>query len=140
MSRPRWSEPSQCSQLGRPSVPAASVMMGSWVASTSAKIAVTRMSSMTRPPAAPSGFLRQKRASVIQTPDRDAGRAGSRSALSATGSAGIPHPGVQHPVEEVHGEVREDDDDGDEHHQVLDDGGIAPQGGLHEEAGGPGAG
>ena len=32
-------------------------------------------------------------------------------------------------------EVRQDDDDGDEHDEVLHDGVVAPEDGLHEEAG-----
>ena len=48
--------------------------------------------------------------------------------------AAIAHPRVEHAVEHVHGEVRDDHHHGDEHDEGLHDGVVAPQDGLHEEA------
>src|SRR2546425_10769341 len=88
------------------------------------------MTSIKAPPAAPRGFLRQKRRSVVHHPVR--GRPGaatvtSSSPASATArSVAIPDPGIEPAVQHDDEEVREDDDDGDEHQE-----------GLHERIGRP---
>src|SRR6202162_5646726 len=132
MSRPRWSVPSQCAALGGASVTAASVAMGSWVCSTLAKIAANAISSMMTPPAAPRGFLRQKRRSVTHIPSRE-GRAAGAATPTAAPLAAIAHPRVEHAVEHVHGEVREDHDRGDKHDEGLHDRVVAPRDRLDEE-------
>src|SRR5262245_27365518 len=116
MSRPRWSLPSQCSGPGRASVLAASVAMGSCVESGSAKIAVSTIASMSTPPNAPSGFLRQKRTIVGTTPARAGPREApisSRPVSAATGLAKL-HPGIEPAVEQVDDQVREHHHDRDE--------------------------
>jgi hypothetical protein len=67
-----------------------------------AKTAVNTMRSMMKPPAAPSGFLRQKRSSVSGQPG-SAARTGA--ATTTIPLAAIAHPRVEHAVEHVHGEV-----------------------------------
>src|SRR5437867_7313613 len=134
MSRPRWSVPSQCSAFGRPSVYAASVAIGSCVCSHGASTAVTSMTTMMAPPAAPSGLRRMKRPSVVPHPGRAGAPITTRSTGTPTGLA-IAHARVEHAVEHVDEEVRQDHDDGDEHHEVLHDRVVAPQDRLHEEAG-----
>src|SRR5204863_7579694 len=128
------SVPSQCSALGRPSVYAASVAIGSWVCSHGASTAVSSIMSMMTPPAAPRGLRRMKRPSVVPHP----GRAGAPTRTTSTGAltrlAAIAHARVEHAVEHVDEEVRQDHHDGDEHDEVLDDRVIAPEDGLHEEA------
>src|SRR6266511_1625003 len=138
MSRPRWSVPSQCSWPGRASVWPASVAMGSYCWSWFAKNAVSTIASITTPPAAPSGFLRQKRASRATRPAcRGSGVAATAWAVALAGSIAIAHPRVQEAIEEVYGQVGEDDDGGDEHDQVLDDRIIARQDGLDQIIGYP---
>ena len=61
---------------------AASVAMGSWVARTSAKTAVNTINAIRSPPAAPRGFLRTKRQSVLVTLPRRRVAAGSVSSIS----------------------------------------------------------
>src|SRR5262245_3788551 len=107
MSRPRWSEPSQCSRLGGARVWAAAVAIGSYVWSWSAKTAVRRIESMMAPPAAPRGFLRQKRASVVHALARTGCARSAAVAPAPSGLAAIAHPRVEHPVEHVDDEVRE---------------------------------
>src|SRR5262245_6599518 len=122
MSRPRWSEPSQCSAEGAASVLAASVAMGSCVASTSAKIAVRTITAISSPPAAPSGLRRMKRHSVVPKPWPGRAAAGTVSSISApTGLTAIADPRVEDAVEHVDEQVREDHHDRDEHHEVLHD-------------------
>src|SRR5499427_3050777 len=111
--------------------------MGSCVWSTLAKMAVNTITSMMKPPTAPSGFLRQKRRSTAAA----LGRAGRRTAAAGAGvavraplTAAIAHPRIEHAVEHVHGEIREDHDGGGEHDQGLHDRVVAPRDGLHEEA------
>src|ERR1700682_4710150 len=135
MSRPRWSVPSQCAALGLASVSAAFVARGSCVSSTLAKIAVNTITRMMKPPAAPSGFRRQNRKMVAHAPGRDS-RAAGPTATAAPLTA-IAHPGVEHTVEHVHGEVREDHDRGDEHDDRLHDRVVPPTDGLNQEAGDP---
>src|SRR5467141_1445434 len=134
MSRPRWSVPSQCSALGRPSVYVASVAMGSCVCSHGASTAVTSMTSMMAPPAAPSGLRWMNRPSVVPHPGRAGAPTTTRSTRTPTGLAAIAHARVEHAVEHVDEEVAEDHHDGDEHHEVLHDRIVAPQDRLHEEA------
>src|SRR3989475_4720271 len=138
MSRPRWSVPSQCSALGGPSLCAAWVAIGSWVWSHGARTAVTSMTSMMAPPAAPSGLRRMNRPSVVPHP----GRAGALTSRRSTGAsrrlATIAHARVEDAVEHVDEEVTEDHHDGDEHHEVLHDRIVAPEDRLHEEACHPG--
>src|ERR1044071_1998832 len=131
MSRPRWSVPSQWAALGGARVAAALVAIGSCVCSTLAKMAVNTMRTMMKPPAAPSGFLRQKRSSASGLPG-SAERAGA--ATTTTPLAAIAHPRVEHTVEHVHGEIGDDHHHGDEHDEGLHDGVVAPQDGLHEKA------
>src|SRR5438132_1650710 len=139
MSRPRWSVPSQCSSPGRASVAAASVAIGSWVASWSANTAVSTMITIKAPPAAPSGFLRQKRRIVVRTLARR-GIAGASTLPATTGVvaialARVPHARVEPAVQQVDEQIRQDDDDRDEHHERLHDRIVAPQDGLNEEPG-----
>src|SRR5438093_10558073 len=92
------------------------------------------MTSMMAPPAAPSGFFWQKRASAVHAPGR-LRRAGSAAVASTSEAlAAIAHAGVEDAVQHVDDQVREDDDDRDEHDQVLDDRIVPPQDRLHEEA------
>src|SRR5262245_12876763 len=134
MSRPRWSEPSQCSRPGGARLWAASVAIGSCVWSWSANAAVSTITSMIAPPVAPSGFFRQKRSRAAPTPARLA-RAGSAGASAwSSGLVAIAHPRVEHAVQHVNEQVRQDDDDRDEHDQVLDDRIVAPEDRLDEEA------
>src|SRR5215471_7932545 len=111
MSRPRWSAPNQWSALGRASVLAASVAMGSWVWSTLANTAVNTMTRIRNPPAAPSGFFLMKRPRGVERPRRPEA-AGTASSSSATGLMAIADAGVEHAVEHVDEQVGEDDDDG----------------------------
>src|SRR5215475_1740622 len=136
MSRPRWSLPSQCSGPGRASVLAASVAMGSCVESGSAKIAVNTITSISTPPKAPSGFLRQKRTTVGTNPAWTGARPAPISSSPVSAATGLAklHPGIEPAVEQVDEQVREYDHDRDEHDEVLDDRIIAPEDGLHEEA------
>src|SRR2546428_2417270 len=106
--------------------------MGSWGCSSSAKIAVSSITSISAPPAAPSGFLRAKRARTVQAPAR--GRAPTGTAIAA-GLTAIAHARVEDAVQHVDEQVGEDHDDGDEHHEVLDDGIIAPENRLDQEPG-----
>src|SRR5262245_32615440 len=137
MSRPRWSEPSQCAALGWASVWAASVAMGSCVWSWSANSAVTAMTSMRTPPAAPSGFLRQNRRSTVTRPGRLGRRAGTAAMVGRGAVMGpvlaIAHTRIEEAVEHVHEQVRQDDDHRDEHHEVLHDGIVPPEDGVDEE-------
>src|SRR5689334_1087949 len=135
MSRPRWSEPSQCSALGRARLWAASVAIGSWVWSWLANTAVSRITSMRKPPMAPSGFLRQKRATTAHAPGRRSVRDTFPGTSTPSGLVAIAHPRVEEAVEHVHHQVREDHHDRDEHHQVLHDRVVAPQDRLDQEAG-----
>src|SRR5512132_420215 len=134
MSRPRWSVPSQWAALGGASVAAASVEMGSYVWSWLAKTAVNAITTMMTPPAAPSGFLRQKARSPDHIPALREGTAGTGTAMAPAPLGAIAHPRVEHPVEHVHGQVRENHDRGDEHDEALHDRIVAPQDGLDEEA------
>src|SRR5437667_2042962 len=134
MSRPRWSVPSQWAALGGASVAAASVEMGSYVWSWLAKTAVNAITTMMTPPAAPSGFLRQKPRSPAHIPALPGRTAGAGMAMAPAPLGAIAHPRVEHPVQHVHREVREDHDRGDEHDEALHDRIVAPQDGLHEEA------
>src|SRR5437016_1722339 len=133
MSRPRWSVPSQCSAFGRPSVYVASVAMGSCVCSHGASTAVTSMTSMMAPPAAPNGLRWTNRPSVVPHPGRVGAATTTRSTGTPSGLAAIAHARVEHAVEHVDEEVRQDHHDGDEHHEVLHDRVVAPQDRLHEE-------
>ena len=78
-----WSVPSQCASLGLASVEAASVAIGSWLCSTSARAAVRNMTSMMTPPAAPSGFLCTKRTIVVVHEGRRWTAAGAASSTPA---------------------------------------------------------
>src|SRR6266850_7792749 len=98
--------------------------MGSCVCKRSAKIAVTSITRIKAPPAAPSGFLRAKRARMVHVPAR--GRAPAGTAIAA-GLTAIADPRVEDAVQHVHEQVGEDHDDRDEHDEVLDDGTIAPE-------------
>src|SRR3990170_1454292 len=131
MSRPRWSAPSQWLSLGWARTAAPLVAMGSWVWSASAKTAAKTITRITTPPAAPRGFFRIKRNTTVPIP----GRAGRPAATAS--SAAIAHPRVEDPVEQVHRQVRQHHHDGDEHHQVLDDGVVAPEDRLDQETGHP---
>src|SRR2546426_1635349 len=86
---PRCGAPGQCSALGGRSVYAGFVAIGSCVCKTSAKTAVSAITSMRTPPAAPSGFFRRNRAVTGHTPGR--ARASATTAISA-GLTAIPHP------------------------------------------------
>src|SRR6267378_6699578 len=101
----------------------------------SAKRAVSTITSTSTPPAAPSGFFLKKRPRAVHAPAR--GRSSAPTASSA-GLTAIAHARVQHAVQHVHGEVRQNHDDRDEHDQVLDDRVVAPEDRVHEEAGHPG--
>src|SRR5712692_3180538 len=133
MSRPRWSVPNQCSPVGAPSVYAASVEIGSCVWRTAAKRAVTTITSMSTPPAAPSGFFRKKRPSAVHAPPRARGSAPTASSAGLT--ATIADSRIQDAIQHVYGEVRQDHHDRDEHHEGLDDRVVAPEDRVHEEAG-----
>src|SRR5262245_56016081 len=112
--------------------------MGSCVDRGSAKTAVSSISTMSAPPAAPTGFFRQNRTTVATRPGCPARAATTVSApatLAAMSSLSrVPHARIQPPVEHVDEEIRQHDDDRDEHHQRLDDRIVAPQHRLHEEA------
>src|SRR5574337_126995 len=138
MSRPRWSVPSQNWPEGRARVWVASVAMGSWMARKSAKMAVTTIKSIRKPPAAPSGFFRQKRQRTATT--RARGSPTPTGAVSSIPSAvtierlfAIAHPWIEPAVEHIHEQVREDHHDGDEHDQVLNDWVVPPEDRLDEE-------
>src|SRR2546428_3872137 len=131
MSRPRGSVPSQCSALGCPSVYAAFVAIGSCDCKRSAKTAVSTITTMRTPPAAPSGFFRAKRASTGHAPGR---ARGSRATAISAGLTAIAHARVEDPVQHVHEEIRQDHDDRDEHDEILDDRVVAPQDRLDQEA------
>src|SRR5262245_44645569 len=111
--------------------------MGSWVARTSAKSALTTSRSMSTPPAAPRGFLRQNRATAVQTPIRSVTRPAtvtiSSPVLAMTGLVAITDPGIEPTVEKIHHEVRQDHHDGGEHDQILHDRVVTPQDRLHQE-------
>src|SRR5262245_57588618 len=89
------------------------------------------MTSISTPPAAPSGFLRAKRARAIHGPGR--GRAPAATAISARLTA-IADARIENAVEHVDEQVAEDHDHGDEHHEVLHDGIVAPEDRLDQEA------
>src|SRR5438874_12830896 len=108
--------------------------MGSCVCSRGASTAVTSMTSMMAPPAAPSGLRWTNRPSVVPHPGRVGAVTTTRSTGTPSGLAAIAHARVEHTVEHVDEEVRQDHHDGDEHDEVLDDRVIAPEDGLHEEA------
>src|SRR2546422_7740494 len=103
---------------------------------TSAKTAMRRIASMMAAPAAPRGFLRQKRTRAGKIPSRLARARAAPESLTSTvaGSATIAHARIEDAVQHVHGEVGQDDDDGNEHDQVLHDGVVAPRDGLDEKA------
>src|SRR5215471_4534598 len=105
--------------------------MGSWVWSRSAKIAVITITSISAPPAAPSGFLRTKRATTVQAADR--GRAPAGTAIAA-GLTAIADPRVEDAVQHVDDQVRENHDDRGEHDEVLDHRIVTPEDRLHQEA------
>src|SRR5580704_1737851 len=126
MSRPKWSAPSQCSGPGRARLCPASVAIGSYVASWSANTAVNRITSIRKPPTAPRGFLRQKRASTVHAPGR-CRATGAPGTSTPSGLVAIADARVEEAVEHVHHQVREDDHDRDEHHQVLNDRVVPPQ-------------
>src|SRR5882672_1741075 len=127
MSRPRWSVPSKCSRFGWPSVYAALVAIGSCVCKSSAKTAVTSISA---PPAAPSGFFRTKRATTVHAPG--CRRAPGGTAIAA-GLTAIPNSRVEDAVQHVHDEVGDDHDDRGEHDEVLDHRIVTPQDRLNQE-------
>src|SRR3989442_7914409 len=131
MSRPRCSVPSRCSALGCPSVYAAFVAIGSYDCKRSAKTAVSTITTMRTPPAAPSGFFRAKRASTGHAPGR---ARGSRATTISAGLTAIAHARVEDPVQHVHEEIRQDHDGRDEHDEILDDRVGAPQDRLDPEA------
>src|SRR5258705_11722660 len=137
MSRPRWSEPSQWSAPGRARLCPASVAIGSWVWSWSAKSAVSRMITIRKPPIAPSGFLRQERPRTVHAPGR---RRPTLTCGTSTpsGLVAIADARVEEAVEHVDDQIRDDDHDGDEHDQVLDDRIVPPEDRLHQEAREPG--
>src|SRR5947207_96577 len=111
--------------------------MGSWVESGSAKIAVTSISTISAPPAAPSGFFRQNRHSVaakLGPPGFAAGTVPTSATLVAMVLSCVPDTRVEPAVEHVDEEVGEDDDDRDEHDERLHDRIVAPENRLHEEA------
>src|SRR5262245_64768306 len=115
--------------------------MGSWVSTTLAKIAVSVMTSMMNPPAAPSGFLRMKRPSTVTALGRTMAARGGAGSSTAAGPAGLTanaHPRIEETVEHVHEEVAEDDHHRDEHDEVLHDRIVETQDGLHEGARHPG--
>src|SRR5262245_50841645 len=103
--------------------------MGSWVSTTLAKMPVSVMTSMMKPPAAPRGFLRMKRPSTVTALGRTtAARVGAGSSTAA-GPAGLTanaHSRIEEPVEHVHEEIREDHHHRDEHDEVLHDRIVAP--------------
>src|SRR5713226_10561227 len=100
--------------------------MVSWVCSLLANTAVSRITSIRKPPIAPSGFLRQKRASTVHAPGRRrAMLTGGTSTPS--GLVAIADARVEESVEHVHDQVRDDDHDGDEHDQVLHDRVVPPE-------------
>src|SRR2546430_8001484 len=109
--------------------------MGSCVWRTSEKTAVSTITSTRTPPAAPSGFFLTNRPRVVQAPER--GR-GSAPTARSTGLTAIAHARVEHAIEHVHGQVRQDHDDRDEHDQVLDDRVVPPENRVHQEACDPG--
>src|SRR5437868_9087666 len=91
------------------------------------------MTSMMAPPTAPSGLRRMKRPSVVPHPGRAGAPTTTRSTGTPTGLA-IADARVEHTVQHVHEEVRQNHHDGDEHHEVLHDRVVAPEDRLHEEA------
>src|SRR5215467_16390997 len=104
--------------------------MGSCVCKISAKTAVASITSISAPPAAPSGFLRTKRATTVQ--GADVGRARAGTAIAA-GLTAIADPRVEDAVQHVDDEVRENHDDRGEHDEVLDHRIVTPEDRLHEE-------
>src|SRR4051794_38711601 len=107
--------------------------MGSWVWSTLASSAVTNITTMSTPPAAPRGFLRTNRDTTVHAESRRGLAAGAAAmstgvtAIQRPRSAGIAHARVEDAVQQVEGEVGEDHHDRDKHDQVLDDRVIPPQ-------------
>src|SRR4030095_3353425 len=115
------------------------VAMGSRVASWLANTAVRNISTMIRPPIAPSGFFRQKRASTVHTPGRRRAIAPPGTS-TPSGLVARADARVEEAVQHVHEQVRQDYHDGDEHDEVLHDRVVPPQDRLDEAAGesGPG--
>src|SRR5262245_7038254 len=105
--------------------------MGSWVWSRSAKIAVSTIRIISRPPAAPSGFLRTKRTRTVHAPL--CGRAPAGTAIAA-GLTAIADSRIEDAVQHVDDQVREDHDDRGEHDEVLDHRIVPPEDRLHQEA------
>src|SRR5678815_238396 len=104
-------------------------------------MAVSVITSMMKPPAAPSGFLRMKRPSTVAALGRaSAARRGAASSTAAgpAGLTAIADPRIEEAVEHVHEEVGEDHHHRDEHDEVLHDGVVAPENRLDEEARHPG--
>src|SRR5207244_7385951 len=106
--------------------------MGSWVWRSSAKTAVSNITSISAPPAAPSGFLRVKRATAAAAPTRAPPATGTVMALGLTA---IADARVEDAVQHVDQQVGEDHHDGDEHHEVLHDRIVPPEDRLHQEPG-----
>src|SRR2546428_9292477 len=98
----------------------------------SAKTAMRTIASMMTAPAAPRGFLRQKRAIVGTIPSRLTCAPAAPGSLTSTvaGSAALTHARIEDAVQPVHGEAGQDDHDGDEHDQVLHEPVVAPPDGL----------
>jgi hypothetical protein len=92
---------------------------------------VISISSISAPPAAPSGFFRTNRATTAQAPDR--GRTPAAGTPIAAGLTAITDSRVEDAVQHVHEEVREDHDDRDEHDEVLNHRIVPPQDRLHQE-------
>ena len=126
--------------LGGPAGPGSGRRRWRWdraSASWSAKIAVRTITSMIAPPAAPSGFFRQNRASTVHAAGaaRSAGEPRSRAGRPSGLSWHIAPvgPGPRRACRRARFE--DDHHDGHDHHEVLDDGVVAPEDRLHEKPG-----
>src|SRR6058998_1003480 len=123
MSRPKSSVPSGWFRLGACRRSVDFILMGSWGASTGASRAVAMSTKMSRPPSAPSGLPRTTRKTVPTALVLE----------DMLGRLSEPDPRIEEAVNDVDGQVQDDDARGQEQVDALDDRVVAPGDGIEQE-------
>src|SRR5271157_643291 len=138
-SRPNWSVPSQCVQLGASVIDAKSFAVGLYGAISSADRPVTAMINTSIAPNAPSGSRRQKCSVACQN---ERCRSMTSSAMTGTctvemdmarSPSGEPDARIEPRIHQIDDQVAEHEDGDGEHHQGLGQRVILVLHRLHEQ-------
>src|SRR5580704_18877388 len=142
-SRPNWSVPSQCAQLGASVIEAKSFAVGLYGAMSSADKPVTAMISTSSAPNAPNGSRRQKCSVACQNERRSSISSGVMSetivgactVVDMTRSpSGEPDARIEPRIHQIDNQIAEHEDGDGEHHQRLRQGIVLVLHRLYEQS------